>query len=173
WAGYAMALIATQDLRRAVEVRNTLLQRFSAASESHLIAGHIGKVRGEFAEAKDSYRRAIDIDPLQTEAIFNLVDISPPSTSDPLTKRLENLAGDDSFSPRQKTNLSFALARIYERAGEVARAFSAYEQANSALDAMLRSLGLAYDRQALEEDTDEIIKLFSADIVTPPLPPLA
>jgi tetratricopeptide (TPR) repeat protein len=172
WVGYAIALIANQDVRRAAETHNTLLQRFPVASESHLISGHISKVRGEFAEASDSYRRAIDIDPLQTEAIFNLVDIAPPTTSDPFTKRLERLAGDDSFSPRQKTNLSFALARIYERAGEVARAFAAYEQANSALDAMLRSLGLAYDRQALEEDTDGIINLFGADIMARPLEPL-
>jgi tetratricopeptide (TPR) repeat protein len=167
-----MALIATQDLRRALEVRDTLLQRFADRSESHLIAGHLSKVRGETATAAGSYRRALELDPHQIEALFNLVDLSPPDPLDALTGTLEELRRNPALAARQATNVCFALARIYDRAGETARAFGLFREANAAAGADLRKLGNAYDRRQIERETDEILGMFGPDTFNHPLDPL-
>lgn len=172
WIGRAMALIATQDIQRAMEVRETLLARFAERSESHLVAGHISKVRGKAAEAAGFYRRALQLDPHQTEAIFNLVDLSPPDASDAFAGRLEGLRRNPALSPRQATNVLFALARIYERAGEVARAFVLFQEGNAAANADMRNLGNAYDRKQMQKETDEILDLFGPDAFIHPLDPL-
>lgn len=169
---YGLALIATQDLRAAAEVRDTLLERFPGRAESYLIAGHISKIHGRFDEAAQHYRRALELDPRQTEAIFNLVDLSPPEPSDPFTANLEKLRQDPALSHRQSANLHFALARIYERAAQVERAFAAYSQANAAAAAMLGELGNAYDPRRAEEETRQIIERFPSEILAQPLEPL-
>jgi len=169
WVGYAMALIASQNIRRASAMCGTLMKRFPDRSESHLIAGHISKIHGEFACAEHFYRRAIEIDTRQTEALFNLVDLSPIGPADPLTERLEALRADSSLSSRQLANVCFSLARISERAGQIARAFALYEQANIAADEVMRELGSTYHPKRLEEETERIIHMFGAEAFAEPL----
>jgi tetratricopeptide (TPR) repeat protein len=172
WIGYAMSLIATQDLRGARDARKMLLERFTDRGEAHLIDGHIHKIQGEFAEAIDSYRRAVSVEPEQTDALFNLVDLSTPGTSDSLTKRLETLLRRASLTNRQSANIRFSLARIYEKAGYVDEAFAFYREANAASDAMMRGTGNSYDPARFEEDTEQVIKLFSRDLLMRSLEPV-
>ncbi len=68
WIGNGMASIAAQDLRAACRMRDTLVAKFADRPETHVIAGHIGKIQGHFAAAADSYRRALTLDPAQAEA---------------------------------------------------------------------------------------------------------
>lgn len=172
WIGYGMALIATQDIQGATEVRNTLLEKFPDLSESHLIDGHISKIQGEAGKAAGSYRRALQIDAHQTDAVFNLVDLSPPEPSDSFTGKLEKLRQDPSLSHGQAANICFALARIYEAADQVDRAFSLFQEANVAAGAMMRRLGNNYDPKKIEDDANNIIDAFGPDVFTARLEPL-
>ena len=74
WIGGGMASIASQDLRTAGRMRDTLVAKFADRPEAHVIAGHISKIQGRFAAAADSYRRALALNPAQAEALYNLVD---------------------------------------------------------------------------------------------------
>ena len=167
--GYGMALIATQDLQGAGRVRDTLLRVFSERSETHLIAGHIHKIGGRFADAIDSYRHAISVDPDQTAALFNIVDLQPPGLSDPLTTHLETLLRAPSLSDRESTDVRFALARIHEAAGEADRAFALYRDANTMVKSVMERSGSAYDPKAAEEHAERIVDMFRSDIVGAPL----
>ena len=171
WVGYGMALIATQDIQGAVEVRNTLLEKFPDRSETHLIDGHINKIRGQAGKAADSYRRALQIDPYQTDAMLNLVDLSLPEPSDPLTRNLEKLRQDPARSHRQSANVCFALARIYEAADQVDRAFSLFQEANVAAGAMMQRLGNAYDPKKFADEAKKIIDVFDPDVFAARLEP--
>ena len=163
WIGLGAALIGTQDLSRAIEVRDVLLQEYPHRAESHLIAGHISKVQGYFNAAVDSYRRAIELDPRQTVAIFNLVELATPSLSDHLTVHLQSLRCA-ALSPRDAANVAFALARIHETAGDAEQAFALYQEANAAAAAMLDSLGSAYDAKRAEVDVLRVIDVFSPEV---------
>lgn len=167
-----MSLIGSQDIGGATEARKILLERFANRGETHLIDGHIHKIHGRFAEAIASYRRTIAIDPEQTDALFNLVDLSDPGPSDPLTVRLETLVRGSPLPNRHSANVRFSLARIYERAGYVDEAFALYQDANAASDAMMRGTGNSYRPGGFEQDTERVIELFSRDVVMHPLEPL-
>ncbi len=170
--GHASALIATQDAGRAADVRDVLLSRFPDRADGHVIAGHLFKIHGFFGEAADAYRCALHADPRQTEAIFNLVDLSPPEPTDPFTETLEALCRDHSLSNPQLANVRFALARIYEKAGLVGRAFPMLQEANASADAMMRELGHVYDPEKHEADTRQLIEMFPADAFGQQLEPL-
>lgn len=163
WIGLGSALIGTQDLSTAIDVRDVLLKEYPQRAESHLIAGHISKVQGYFNAAADSYRRAIELDPRQTVAMFNLVELVTPPPADPLTVHLQNLRCT-ALSRRDAANVTFALARIHEAAGDVEQAFSLYQEANAAAAAMLASLGSAYDPKNAEMDVLSVIHLFSPEV---------
>jgi tetratricopeptide (TPR) repeat protein len=169
WAAYAMANIATQDLPEAARARDMLLNRFRELADTHVIDGHIHKIYGRFTEAIESYRRALSLDRTQTSALFNVVDLRPPTTADPMTTHLEGLLRVTSLSHRESADVCFAVARIYEIAGHADRAFTLYREGNSAVEAIMQRSGVAYDAQRAEEDVRQVIELFSRDVVKNPL----
>ncbi len=172
WIGLGLMRIATQDLQAAAEACATLLQKFPDRSESHLIDGHIKKINGQSDQAADSYRRALQIDAHQTEALFNLVDLAPPGPLDPLTETLETLRRDPSLSHGQSANVGFALARIYDAAGRTDEAFHLYEEANAAASAAQRRLGKTYIPKDIEDEAEELITTFGAEAFASALEPL-
>jgi cytochrome c-type biogenesis protein CcmH/NrfG len=171
-SGYGLALIATQDLEGAARVSAMLLERFSDRSHSHVIAGHLSKVQGLFDEASKSYGRALQIDPGQTDAAYNLADLAPPEAADPLTARLETLRRDPALSSREVANICFALARVYEQAGRVDLAYAALQDANRAAESMMARLGHDYDPGALQEQSEALIRMFTPDVFPSQLEPI-
>jgi tetratricopeptide (TPR) repeat protein len=172
WIGNGMASIAAQDLRAACRMRDTLVTKFADRPETHVIAGHIGKIQGHFAAAADSYRRALRLDPAQIEALYNLVDLDPPLPTDPLAERLESLLLKPSLPDRESAMGRFALARIYEKAGRTEQSFALYRGANAAAAAMMQGSANAYVAQHAEEEAERTIGLFSRAALTEPLEPL-
>jgi tetratricopeptide (TPR) repeat protein len=172
WIGLGLMRIATEDIRGALEVRETLLERFGDRAESHLIDGHIRKITGQAEAAAECYRRALRLDACQSEALFNLVEISPPDPSDPLTETLQELRRNPSLSPGQGANVCFALARIFEAADRTEQAFGLYQDANASARAALQSLGRSYDPQEIESEADEWISMFDSAAIGGKLEPL-
>jgi tetratricopeptide (TPR) repeat protein len=172
WIGGGMASIASQDLRTACKMRATLLAKFADRPETHVIAGHISKIQGQFAAAADSYRRALALNPADAEALYNLVDLQPPAPTDPLTERLESLLRNPSLPERESALGRFALARIYEKAGSVDQAFALYRSANTAAAAIMEGSGNTYVGRQAEEEVDKTIGMFSRAAVTNALEPL-
>jgi tetratricopeptide (TPR) repeat protein len=171
WIGGGMASIASQDLRTACRMRDTLVAKFADRPETHVIAGHISKIQGHFAAAADSYRRALALSPEQAEALYNLVDLHPPTPTDPLTERLESLLRKPSLPDRESAMGRFALARIHEKAGSVDQAFVLYRGANAAAAAMMQGSGNAYVARHAEDEVERAIGMFSRAAVTDPLEP--
>jgi Tfp pilus assembly protein PilF len=172
WIRYGAALLSVRDLRAATRVRDTLLTQFSDRWEGHLIAGHLHKIHGRPGAAAKDYRRALQHNPRQTDALYNLVDLSPPLASDPLTEDLEKLRSDASLADRDVANVDFSLARVYERSGQVEQAMTLYQAANTAAERAMRQLGVVYDPPRIEDEALQIVELFDAAAVATPLAPL-
>ncbi|MGH8250573.1 MAG: tetratricopeptide repeat-containing sulfotransferase family protein [Steroidobacteraceae bacterium] len=170
--GHGLTLIATKNIEGAMRVCTTLLGKFSDRSESHLIEGHIRKTQGLSEKAAESYRRALQVDAHQSEALFNLVDLFPPAPSDPLTERLEQLRRNPSLSQGEAANVCFALARIYETGGQVEMAFTLLQEANVAASAMMRRLGNAYSPGDIDDETRELVETFTVEVFASQLEPL-
>jgi tetratricopeptide (TPR) repeat protein len=172
WVGYGLALLATQDLENATRARDALLKQFPDRSETHLIAGHISKVQGHFDAAIASYRVALQLEPHQADAAYNLVDLAPPGMSDPLTRTLELRRQESSLSDREMANICFTLARVYEHADQIDSAYRALQDANRAASATMARFGQLYDPQAMAAAADELIDVFTADVFPTSLEPL-
>lgn len=166
------AALALRDIRAARHARDHLLAHFPERWEGHLLAGHLCKIHGEAEAAAAAYRRALDADPRQTDALYNLVDLSPPPVSDPLARQLLQLRADSALSNRESANVLFSLARIYEQSGDAGQAIDFYHGANRAAEAAMQELGVIYDPQRMEAEAQRIIDWFGHAAVCAPLPPL-
>lgn len=163
WVGLGMASIAEQDLARAERVRDELMGRFPGSAKTWLFAGHLEKLLGRIDEAAARYRQALEIDPGETDAFFNLVDVAPPAIEDPVTRRLQSLRAATDLSTRDAANVGFSLARIYEQAGLAAETMSALADANAAAAALMQASGNAYDPRRYEGETDWLHDFFGAN----------
>ncbi len=149
-----------------------MLKQFPERSESHLIAGHLEKIQGDFARAASAYRRSLELDPHQTEAFFNLVDLSPPEPSDPLVARLETLWSNPDLAPHQLANVQFALARACEHAQQFDRSFALFRQANATAAAIMQAAGNGYDPRRHDNEASRILGIFGPQALYQPLEPL-
>jgi tetratricopeptide (TPR) repeat protein len=168
----AFALLANQDLQQAERLSNELLDSFPQRAESHLIAGHIGKVQGHFGDAEARYQAALGLDPALTEAAYHLADLAPPECSDRLTQELEAKRNAAALSPGQRADVLFALARIYEHADRVDATFHALMEANGAAQEAMTHAGQAYDPAEIAGQASEIVATFSAGVFPCPLEPI-
>ncbi len=171
--GYAWALMADQDISAASAVCNSVLETSPDQPDAHLIAGHIHNIMGRSAAAADSYRRALQIDPRRTDAMYHLVDLAPPPLSDELARTLQGLREDFSLAARDRANVSFSLARIHEHAGHVENAMAHYQVANAAAAGVMKQLGIAYDPKRMEAETARKMELFAPAAFAEELAPLS
>lgn len=171
-ARWGAALLAARDLSAATAVRDSLLEKFSGRWEGSLLAGHLQKIHGEADRAAEAYGRTLAVEPKQTDALFNLVDIDPPPPGHQLTRRLAALAADASLPARDAANVLFALARIDDRAGRAEQAIARFHAANTAAARALAELGVVYDPARMEAETARMIALFDGETLGTPLSPL-
>jgi tetratricopeptide (TPR) repeat protein len=166
---FAFALLSNQDLAQAEPLSSQLLEAYPQRAESHLIAGHIEKVRGHFDAAVARYKAALAVDARATEAAYHLCDLEPPGCADALTQELEARRNDRTLSPGQRADLLFALARIYERAEQVDATFHTLTEANDVAREAMTRVGQSYDPNEIARQASEIVTTFSAAVCRSPL----
>ena len=170
--GYGWALMADHDIRAASAVCDSLLEEFPGQPDVHLMAGHIHNIMGRAEAAAESYRRALQVDPHRTDALYHLVDLDPSTVPAALTRDLLALRERADLSPRDTANVGFALARIHEAMGQAAEAMAHYRAANTAAEAVMRSLGIAYDPGRMEEENALKLEMFAPSAFARQLEPL-
>lgn len=143
-------LLETQDVRALKDVIERVRERCSNVAETHLLDGHLQRILGKTDLAIGCFRRALNLDPACSNALFNLADLRPDlRAGDEMTAQLENLR-THTGRLEDRANVCFALARIYDTAGEFDRAFSCYEQANAATAAYMAIKEVIYEPGAVE-----------------------
>lgn len=142
---------AEQELNRALELNPVYVPAL-------LNLGNLFDDRGDGANARLAYERALAIDPDNSLALARLAGAATLSDpDDPILRRLREriaAAGDDGAA---RADLGFALGAALDRIGAYDEAFAAYAAANSA---SREASGARYDRAAQEALVDRLIAAF-------------
>jgi tetratricopeptide (TPR) repeat protein len=114
--------------------------------------GNLHEDRGDWAEARTAYARALAIEPGNALALARTLGLAEiAGADDPLLEKARaRMAG---ASPEDRADLGFALGNALDRIGAYDAAFAAYAAANAAM-------GLRYDRAAQERLIDRTIAAF-------------
>jgi tetratricopeptide (TPR) repeat protein len=169
---FATALIAAQNLAGAESACERLLREFPFEAAVHVVAGHASKIAGDFVGAAQRYRRALELAPERTDALFNLVDLHPLPPTDPLHTKLEALHHSASLSHRDRANVCAALGRSCETTGHFPSAFTYYSEANHATRAALNGSADEYQPTRAEAEADWLVSTFDQAMFAQGLPSL-
>ncbi len=172
WEGLALAAIAGGRLAGATHALMHLEAHFTGRALSRLVAGHIYKATGEEERALAAYQQALDIAPGLAAAIYNLVDLKTPEPADPLVKHVEKLIAQRSLADADRTNLGFALGRVFEAAQRHDEAFTYYALANEAAQRVMAERGILYKPEIADEQVTRTVATYPVQSTRPALDPL-
>ena len=143
--------------RDALAFYDMALQRNPNFAAAHFNAGVALTMLGKLDAARTATETALKLDP-ELGGYYQLASLDGLTPDDPMVKRLESLLDREDVRLDAKIDAGFALARIYDAAGDTARAFPPLQQANG-----LKRTTLQYDIREDEERADHIIAFFTPD----------
>ena len=159
------AVILAHDLgrseaaQRELEAALKLSPRYFPAL---LNLGGIFEDQGEREQARETYARALDVNPDDTLVLTRLAVLSDIDRADhPLIGRLRQRIESARTPDAERADLAYALGQILDRVEQYDAAFDAYDTANRASRASYGAKQ-AYDPVAIERETDRIIAAFPA-----------
>lgn len=120
--------------------------------------GSLQRSCGDKDAAVATFRRVLELDPANGVANMRLVDMAPEHAADPDT--LATLAARDGLPDQQRNQLYIALGNAGEKAGDHARAFAAWRDANRF---RARYLGQRFSLEHYTAFVDEAVARFDAD----------
>jgi tetratricopeptide (TPR) repeat protein len=145
-----------EDYRAALSAYEAACECDPGMAGAHHARGMALQVLGRLDEARDAFHRALDIQPAYPEAHFHLAHARrAEQTDDPQLARIEALAAQPSWPPREAGWLYSALGKLNDDLGCYDRAFEAYHQAN-------RLTAVNHAPEASDERARRLIGAFSA-----------
>jgi tetratricopeptide (TPR) repeat protein len=165
-AHYIHGLIL-RDLGRSDEAFNSFkaalrLQPHYADAQTHL--GLLLLSQGRAEDARDAFHGVLRLNPNNTWALSGLSRLAAAghyTFSVAEIGKLETLACQSDRPIKERAGLCFALARIYEQAGDYDQAFAQSRRANELLKDYLRLRGVAYDPVRHSRLVDGLIAVFT------------
>ncbi|MEG3177505.1 sulfotransferase [Sphingomonas sp. RB3P16] len=132
-----------------------LVLRHPGSAAAWLAYGHLQKTLGDAGSSIECYRRALAIDPGQSEAWWGLANLKTYHFSSAEIAQLTALISSPDATPPARAQLHFALAKGLEDVEEYAASFEHYVAGNHA------RRGLAhYDSSAIAKEVDRAIAFF-------------
>ncbi|MGJ3258791.1 MAG: sulfotransferase [Rhodospirillales bacterium] len=129
--GLGMARKEQGDYRRALRDLRRACKLAPDNEEYRLNLGNVEEITGDLKEARASFEEALRIKPDFAEAFRKLAGHKSFQTDDPVLARMASLATQPDTSPKAAGNLHFALADIYDKAGEAETAFHHFQLGNA------------------------------------------
>lgn len=143
--------------RDALAFYDMALQRNPNFAPAHFNAGVALTMLGKLDGARTATETALKLDP-GLGGYYQLASLDGLKAGDPVIPRLEELLERRDVRPDIKVDAGFALARVYDAAGDAARAFPPLKRAND-----LKRASIQYDIAEDEERVNRIIAFFTAD----------
>jgi tetratricopeptide (TPR) repeat protein len=148
---------ATDRMDEAVALLERAISINPRIAEAHVNLGIILSEMGRTKAAIVSLRTAIEIDPDNVEAWYALSAAGEADLTRNEAERLVRLADSGRVSDDQRTKLYFTLAAAAERNGNIVRAFSDFQLANSLRKTALERAGRGFDPDKHARMIDELI----------------
>src|SRR5579863_1021293 len=120
--------------------------------------GHILSTVGRLGDSVAAYRRALALQPSFGEAWWSLANLKTVAFTDADRAAMTLALAQEDLTPEDRFHLEFALGKAWEDAGEPARAFASYADANAHRRALIR-----YDADETTRRVDRMIATFSAE----------
>ena len=124
--------------------------------------GNLHEDRGNRAEARAAYQRALAVAPEDALALSRLAGLAEAAEAGALVGRVRARLAQPGTAPMDRADLGFALARLLDTAGDHDAAFAAYAEANRASRAAFGPELRPYDRAAAERLVDRLVAAFPA-----------
>ncbi|HEY3645585.1 MAG TPA: sulfotransferase [Gammaproteobacteria bacterium] len=143
--------------RDALAFYDMALQRNPNYAPAHFNAGVALTMLGKVDAALTATQNALKIEPGMA-GYYQLASLDGLKLDDPVIPQLETLADLEGAALDERIDANFALGRVYDSAGDAARAFPRFARGNA-----LKRATLDYDIRNDEERTERVIALFSRD----------
>lgn len=130
WADFAKVLHNLKDPAGAERALQNALNLDPDFAPAYLQLGLMALAQGETEKAISLLEKSLQLNPVLDASLLHLAKHKPIRPGDPMAQTMLRLAEDPAQSPRSKSNLHFALAYVFERAGDADAYFSHLEKAN-------------------------------------------
>ena len=153
----ANALERQGPSEEALEIYLRILERDPNNTAAHNNAGNILRSLGRIDEAVSHYRQALAVDPDHASAYYNLSHAGKGAGGEELV-RMEAMLEDPKLPVERRTNLHFALGKIYDDLGEYEKAFAHSRKGNE-----LDTRGVPFNATAHSAFVERLMAVFSGE----------
>ncbi|HEX3652431.1 MAG TPA: sulfotransferase [Rhizomicrobium sp.] len=140
----ASALEKAEEYALAVSCWRDLCADYPAFSEGWLHYGYALRLIGQQQEAIAAYRRAIEADPANASAYWELAATKAFRFGDADVEQMENLLRRSDVGATERAKLHFALGQAYGERQDYQKSFANYAKGNA-----LQSLGAKHDPERM------------------------
>jgi tetratricopeptide (TPR) repeat protein len=144
---FAIESMQTGDYETALSMFDEILQQLPADPVTLTSKGHAFKTLGQYEDAVETYRAALDNAPHHGEAYYSLANLKVYSFGNDEVAEMEAQETNKNLSHMDRVYLQFALGKAYEDKSEYETSFRHYASGN----ALKKSLG-TYDATKMSED---------------------
>ena len=144
----------------AIRLYRAVLEKHPGRPPLWMSVGHMLKTVGDVGGAVDAYRRALSIDPKFGEGWWSLANLKTFHFSDEDIAAMRAALSLRDLDEKHRLHVHFALGKALEDRGDDEGAFANYAGGNS-----IRAAQVRYDPQALRNQVDETVALFTPEFV--------
>jgi tetratricopeptide (TPR) repeat protein len=136
------------------------MQAGSDGAAAHLIAARCARLEGDYEQAREHLRAAIDKRPAFGDAWQMRLEIETRESLPELAPVCARLADDNSIKLRDRALLAMSAGRAYEKIENFEAAFRQYEQGNALQREDQASRNVRYDETETEELVSRALRTF-------------
>jgi Tfp pilus assembly protein PilF len=143
------------EFKQALALYEETLARNPGSAKVWLSYGHVLKTVGRLDDGVAAYRRTLALEPGSGEAWWSLANLKTVAFADADRAAMAEALAERDIAAEDRFHLEFALGKAWEDAGDPARAFASYADANAHRRALIR-----YDASDTTRRVDRMIELF-------------
>ncbi len=159
--------VAQRQLHRMDEALDSFRAALRLSPENVMAHNHLAfalEALGRIGEAVAEYRETLRLDPNNAQAIFLLSELAVAGHhrfSDEEMRHIRELAAREDLPAHERTQLHFALGRLFDKAGDTAAAFAHYSRGNELRKEIDARGGAVYDPATQSRLVDRLIATFT------------
>ena len=145
----------------ALDMFDSILKKVPQDPVTHVSRGHALKTGGQTEAAIESYRRAIQNQPMHCEAWYSLANLKTYQFSSAELGTMEQLDKDPYLSGQDRVYLQFALGKAFEDSAQYDRSFRYYNKGNA-----IKRTQVQYQPEGTTRELEDQIAACTPDLFT-------
>lgn len=146
------------DFDESIKVYEAMLQTWPGEAGLWSTYGHTLKTVGRSEEGEAAMRRATQMAPYRGEMWWNLANVKTAKFSDDEIATMQGALERGDLSDEDRWNMHFALGKVFEDAGDAAKAFVHYDKGNAT-----RLPFVKHNPRQLTAEVDASVRVFTRE----------